>query len=73
MDAERTARCTPYWGRQTGVQRRNSLDNAQAGVHGTPGIVFVSRGVAKIDEQSIAEVLGDMAAVVLDDLGRVSW
>jgi hypothetical protein len=29
----------------------------------------MSRGIAKIDEQPIPEILGDMARVVLDDLG----
>ena len=46
-----------------------ACDNAQAGVHRAPGIVFMGRGVAKIDQQPIAEILGDMALVVLDDLG----
>ena len=35
-----------------------------------PGLVFMGRGVAKIDQQPIAEVLGDMARVGLDNLGR---
>jgi hypothetical protein len=39
-------------------------------VHRTPGIVFMGRGVAKIDQQAIAKVLGDMARILLDDLGR---
>src|SRR4029450_6391951 len=56
--------------RQAGIQGGNGLDNAQAGVHGTPGIVFMGRGVAKIDQQAIAKVLGDMARIVLVDLGR---
>jgi hypothetical protein len=39
-------------------------------MHGAPRIVFMSRGIAKIDQQPIAKVLGDMARIVLDDLGR---
>ena len=39
-------------------------------MHGTPGIVFVSRRVAKIDQQPIAEILGNMPLVACDDLGR---
>jgi hypothetical protein len=54
---------------QTGIQGRDGLDNPQAGVHRTPGIVFMGCGIAKIDQQSIAEVLGDVAFIVLDDLG----
>jgi hypothetical protein len=56
--------------RQTGIQGGHGLDNAQAGVHRTPGIVFMGRGIAKIDQQAIAKVLGDIAGILLDNLGR---
>ena len=39
-------------------------------MHRAPGIVFMGRGVAKIDQQPIAQILGDMARVGLDDRGR---
>jgi hypothetical protein len=52
------------------IQGGDGLDNAQTGMHGAPGIVFMGRGVAEIDQQPIAELLGDMACVGLDDLGR---
>ena len=70
VDAEPHGELDTVLCRQTGIQGGDGLDNAQAGMHGTPGIVFMGRGVAKIDQQPIAEVLGDMALVVLDDLGR---
>ncbi len=70
VDAEPHGELHPVLCRQTGIQGGDGLDNAQAGVHRPPGIVFMGRGVAKIDQQPIAEVLGDMARVVLDDLGR---
>ena len=70
VDAEPHGELHPVLCRQTGIQGGDGLDNAQAGVHGAPGIVFMGRGVAKIDQQPIAEILGDMALVVLDDLGR---
>ena len=56
--------------RQTGIQGRDGLDNAQAGVHRTPGLVFMRCRVAKVDQQPIAEVLRDVAGVVLNNLGR---
>ena len=49
---------------------RLDFDDAQARVHRAPGIVFMGRGVTKIDQQAIAEVLGNMALILLDDLGR---
>ncbi len=70
VDAEPHGELHTVLCRQTGIQGGDGLDNAQAGVHGAPGIVFMGRGVAKIDQQPIAEVLGDMALVLLDDLGR---
>ena len=70
VDAEPHGELHTVLCRQTGIQGGDGLDNAQAGVHGAPGIVFMGRGVAKIDQQPIAEILGDMARVVLDDLGR---
>jgi hypothetical protein len=55
--------------RQAGVQGGNGLDNAQGGVHRTPGLVFMGCGIPKIDQQPIAEVLGDMALILPNDLG----
>jgi len=69
VDAEPQGEVHTVLCRQTGIQGSAGLDNAQAGVHRTPGIVFMGRGVAKIDEQPIAEILGDVALVLLDDFG----
>ena len=30
------------------------------GPHGPLGIIFMSQGIAKVDEQTVAEILGDM-------------
>ena len=54
---------------QVSIQGGDGLGIVQASVHGAPGIVFMGRGVAKIDEEPIAEILGDVARVGLDDLG----
>ena len=70
MDAEPHGEFDAVLRRQAGVQGRDGLDNPQAGMHRTSGIVFMGRGIAKIDQQPIAEVLGDVAFVGLDDLGR---
>ena len=69
VDAEPHGELHPVLSRQTGIQGGDGLDNAQARVHRAPGIVFMGRGVAKIDQQAIAEILGDMARVLLDDRG----
>ena len=69
VDAEPYGEVHTVLYRQAGIQGGDGLDNAQASMHRTPGIIFMGHGVAKIDEQPIAEVLGDMTFVVLDDLG----
>jgi hypothetical protein len=70
VDAEPHSELDAVLCRQTGIQGGNGLDNAQTGVHRTPGVVFMGHRVAKIDQQPIAEVLGDMPRVGLDDLRR---
>src|SRR6266581_2007098 len=37
-------------------------------MHGTLRIVFMRLGIAKIDQQAVAEILGDMPVKALDDL-----
>ena len=41
----------------------------QPGPHGPLGVIFVRLGIAKVDQQAIAEVLGDMPLKALDHLG----
>ena len=66
----RTASWTPYWAARRVFRVVMAWTMPRPGVHRAPGIVFMGRGVAKIDQQPIAEVLGNMALVALDDLGR---
>jgi hypothetical protein len=70
VDADPHGEWHPVGSLQTGIQGGDGLDHAQAGVHGAPSVVFMRRGVAKIDQQPVAEVLRDVAFVTLDDRGR---
>jgi hypothetical protein len=45
------------------------LHDAQTRTHGPLGIVFVCVRVAEVDQQAVAQVLGDVALVALDDRG----
>jgi hypothetical protein len=54
---------------QARVELAHCLHNSEAGAHGPLRIVFVCSGVAEVDEQSIAEVIGDMPLVAGDHLG----
>jgi hypothetical protein len=52
---------------QARVQHLHGLNNPQAGAHRPLGIVFMRLRKAKIDEQAIAEVLGNITVEALDD------
>ena len=52
--------------REPGIQRGDRYRLPRP-VHGAPGIVFMGRGIAKIDQCFIAEILGNMALIMLDD------
>ena len=54
---------------QAGIELAHGLDHAQPGAHGPLGIVFVCQRIAKVDQQAIAEILGDMALKAGDHLG----
>ena len=64
MDADshrkRPARC---------YDTRCRFDQAKPRTHGTLSIVFVGEWETEIDEQAVAQVLGDMAFVTRHDLG----
>jgi hypothetical protein len=56
--------------RQAGVERRgNGLGDLQTRVHGARGIVFVRLRPAEVDEEPVAQILRDVAAVTVHDLG----
>src|SRR5215475_14386546 len=57
---------------QTTIEVPHALDHPQSGPHGALGIVFMGLRIAKVDEEPIAEVLGDMSVKVLNDLSADS-
>jgi hypothetical protein len=66
VDAKPHGELDTVLGRQMGIEGGDGLDNAQTGVDRAPGLVFMSRGIAKIDQQAIAEILGDIAIIGLE-------
>jgi hypothetical protein len=55
---------------QTGVERRgDGLRDPQAGAHRARGVVLVRLGPAHVDEQTVPQILSDVAREALDDLG----
>jgi hypothetical protein len=53
---------------QSAIQGGHDLDNPQPGPDRTLGIVFMRLRIAEVDQQPIAQILGDVAVEALDDL-----
>jgi hypothetical protein len=53
-----------------GVDSTHPVENAQTGVHGSHRVVFMGAGIAKVDEEAIAEILSDIALIALDNRSR---
>ena len=69
MNAETHGELHPFVALQARIQGHgDGLDNAQTGMEGTLRIVFVRHRPAEIDEQSVAEILGNIALKLVDDL-----
>ena len=54
---------------QMRIELPHGLHDAQPGPHGPLRVIFVGQGIAKVDQQAIAEVLGDMPLKAGDHLG----
>jgi hypothetical protein len=68
MDAETHSELYSVLLRQTGVEWSHGLHHPQPGTHGPRGIIFVRLGPAKVHEQAIAEILGDVSVIASDHL-----
>ena len=53
---------------QAGVQRPQSVEEAQAGTDSSLGVVFVRLRVTKVHQQAITQILGDMPLKTLHHL-----
>ena len=51
------------------IELTQGLDDPEPGPHGPLGVIFVRQGVAEVDEQAIAQILGDMPLKAGDHLG----
>ena len=69
MDPQAHGQVHPPLLPQAGIELSHGLDHAQPGPHRPLRIVFMRQGIAKVDQQAIAEILGDMPLKALDHLG----
>jgi hypothetical protein len=70
VDAKPDGELHTVAGLQTRMQPPDSLNEFHARVHRSLRIVFMRLWVAKVDQQTIPEVLGDMPLVALKHPGR---
>src|SRR5262245_63197996 len=68
MDAETDGQVEPILGVETGIEDAEGLDHLYPGPDSALGIVFMCLRIAKIDQQPIPEILGNMATVTLNHL-----
>ena len=54
---------------EIGVECLQDPHNPQTSTHGAPRVVFVRLGIAKVDEQTVAEILRNVPVKAPDDLG----
>jgi hypothetical protein len=69
VDADAHGQLHPLVLCQTGIERSQRLHNTQTSAHGAAGVVFMRLGIAKIHQQTIPEVLRNMAVKALDNGG----
>jgi len=55
--------------RQSAIQSAHGLDNPQSHQHRPLRIVFVGPRIAKVDQEPIPQILGNVPVQALDDLG----
>jgi hypothetical protein len=72
MDAHTHGQADVFVLFQAGIQRPDRPHNLQTSVDSAPGIILVRLGVANVDQQAIAQVLGNMALKALEDLSGCS-
>ena len=65
----RTASRTPCCCSRRRGERSHGLDHRQAGPHGPLRVVFMRQRIAKVDQQAIPQVLGNVPVKALDDRG----
>jgi hypothetical protein len=54
---------------EAGIERANGVDDGKGRAYGAVRIVLVGLGEAEVDENAVAEILGDVASEALYQLG----
>src|SRR5262245_55570637 len=67
MDADADRQLYPWVLCQTDIEPSQSLQQIKASPHGSAGVVFMRLGITKVHQQTIPEVLRDIAVKALND------
>jgi hypothetical protein len=68
VDAEAHGQLDTPLSLQSGIEALHPYQNLQSGVYGAPGVVFMGLRIAKVDQEAVPEVLGNMAIKAADHL-----
>src|SRR5262244_2701756 len=68
MYSEPDSQCEPFVSLQACIEVSHCSKNSQTSPYCSLGVIFVSLGIAKINEESIPKELGDMSIKACDDL-----
>ena len=69
MDPQAHGQLHPPLLRQAGIELAQGLHHPQPGPHRPLGVIFVRQGIAKVDQQAIAEILRNMPLKAGNHLG----
>ena len=69
MDPQAHGQVHPPLLLQAGIELAQGLHHPQPGPHGPLGVIFMRQGIAKVDQQAIAKILGNMALKAGNHLG----
>jgi len=61
------SQCVPFGWLQTGVEGFYRLYDSQTRMDSSEGIIFMCLGIAKIDQETIAQELGNVSVKTLDN------
>jgi hypothetical protein len=68
VDAKTQCEADPAFPLQAHIEPGQRVYQTEAAPHGPLGSVFMGLGIAKVDEEPIPQILGDMAVEALHDL-----
>src|SRR6266850_6650202 len=67
MDAQTESELDTFLSLQTGIQVFHGIEDTQARSYRSLGVIFMRLGIAKIDQETVAQELSGVSFIALDD------